>query len=213
MKPIIFARIADMDYYRGVTDTDKPVNGGAYIKENGYGGECYNFAPVDADGNDVCLGYVMLSGTANQIRLENIIGGSALRKDDIAEGVTVVWCAKSKKKHVTQVVGFYKNATVYRTPQYVDIIDAEGNVCDSQKFNFIADKEDCVLLPRKERDNGRKWYVPLSGNYGYDYGFGRSQIWFANGKIYNESEINFVKKMIKNIESYNGENWIDKEID
>lgn len=212
MKPIIFARIADMDYYRGVTDTDKPENGGAYIRENGYGGECYNFDPINVDDKEVCLGYVMLTGTANQICLENIIGGSCLSKDTVAEGVIVVWCAKSRTRHTTQVVGFYKNATVYRRPQQVDIYDNDGNLCDVQQFNFVADKEDCVLLPRKERDNRSKWYIPLSGNYGYNFGFGRSQIWFANGKDYNENEMNFVKKMINNIENYDGENWMNKEV-
>ena len=46
MKPIIFARIADMKFYKGITDTDKPVNGGSYVKDTNYAHECYNFDSV-----------------------------------------------------------------------------------------------------------------------------------------------------------------------
>lgn len=212
MKPIIFARITDMDYYRGVTETDIPVNGGSHIDETGEGGECYNFSPVYMNGEEICLGYVMLIGTATQICLENIVGGDFNKNDTKAEGVTVVWCAKSGKTNTTQVVGFYKNATVYRTPQKVDVFDKFNNFCGEQYFNFKAKKEDCVLLPRKERDIRKKWYIPLSGNYGYDFGFGRSHIWLANGGKGGLERIEFVKKIAKNIEEYNGINWINKEV-
>ena len=42
---------------------------------------------------------------------------SACKKADSIDGVTVVWCATQKDGKSTRVVGFYKNATVYRYPQ------------------------------------------------------------------------------------------------
>ena len=43
MKPIIFARVADMKLYKGITETDRPVNGGAYVRETNDAHECFNF--------------------------------------------------------------------------------------------------------------------------------------------------------------------------
>ena len=52
MKPIIFARVADMKYYRGITDKDKPYNGGSYVANTGYAHECFNFDPIIFDNDD-----------------------------------------------------------------------------------------------------------------------------------------------------------------
>lgn len=215
MKPIIFARIADMKYYRGITDNDKPYNGGAYVHETGNAHECYNFDAVNVNGEDICLGFVMLIGnSANaniQVRLESIIGGKNLRKEEVIDGVTVVWCAKSERGNSTRVVGFYKNATVYRYGQYVDFLDGNDEVCYTQQFNFTAKKENCVLLPYSERYTKSEWYIPTSGKNGYDFGFGRSNVWYANGKEYNPKETEFVERMLNSIENYSGENWMDEE--
>jgi hypothetical protein len=63
MKPIIFARVADMKYYRGITDEDIPVNGGAYVKETNSAHECFNFETVEMEeGNVRCMGFVQLMG-------------------------------------------------------------------------------------------------------------------------------------------------------
>ena len=212
MKAIIFARIADMEYYRGKTDTDIPHNGGAYVDENEDGGECYNFSPAIIDEEEYCLGYVRLVGNSVQLRLENIIGCSACKNEEIIDGVTVVWCATQEDKKSTRVVGFYKNATVYRYPQDIDFVDDDGIAYASQEYNFIAKKEDCVLIPRHDRYTKSEWYIPLSGKHGYDFGFGRSNIWFANSKERNRAEQEFVEKMITSIEKYNGKNIIDEEV-
>ena len=213
MKPIIFARIADMEYYRGITKTDEPRHGGAYVDETGEAHECYNFDRVICDDGDYCLGFVMLMGNSSgdrQIRLENINGCSTCKKDEALEGVTVVWCATQRDGKSTRVVGFYKNATVYRYPQCVEFNNVDGTVYE-QQFNFVAKKEDCILIPRHDRYTKSEWYIPLSGKYGYTFGFGRSNIWFANSKDKNHDEQVFVERMIKSIENYKGENLMDKE--
>ena len=211
MKPIIFARIADMEYYRGKTDTDIPHNGGSYIEEHEDGGECYNFLPVTIDDEKCCLGYVRLIGNTS-LRLENIIGCSACEKEDVIDGVTVVWCATQRDGKSTRVVGFYKNATVYRYTQEVEFCDDNGEVCDWQEYNFIAKKEDCVLIPRHDRYTKSEWYIPLIGKHGYTFGFGRSHIWYGNGERKNRAEQEFVERMIKSIDNYKGKNLIDEEV-
>ena len=57
----------------------------------------------------------------------------------------VIWCAKLEGRG-TVVVGWYKNATVYR---YYEPIDLEWE--DGQFFNAKARAEDCVLLPSASR--------------------------------------------------------------
>lgn len=210
MKPIIFCRIADMKYYRGITENDRPVNGGAYVNETGEAHECYNFDYANVDGKNVCLGFVMMartSATGNvALHIEKISGCELAKNQESVDGVTVVWCAKGEGRTSTRVVGFYKNATAYRYPQFADF---ENGFC--QQFNFIAKKEDCVLLPINERYTKSEWYVPMSGKNGYEFGFGRSNVWFANGENGSLKERDYVEKVLEAIENYSGRNLMEEE--
>ncbi len=206
MKPIIFARISNMSYYKGVTDRDRPENGGSYVGETGMAHECFNFDAVQMeDGSEKCLGFVMplgKNGINTQLKLENIVGCHGAGKEEFLSGVTVVWCSKACNSNSIRVVGFYKNATVFRYCQYDD-------GCD-QYFSFLADKEDCVLVPYQKRFSDSRWYVPTSGKNNYDFGFGRSNIWYGGSETKNKKEIEYVERMINSVENYNEENWIDE---
>lgn len=208
-QPIVFVRISSMNYYKGITEKDKPENGGSYVTETGMAHECYNFDAVNfSDNTSKCLGFTMLTGRnggETQIKLENIVGCGDMKNEEELSGVTVVWCAKARSCQNIRVVGFYKNATVYRHSQFLDFDN--GYV---QQFNFIADKKDCVLLPYQERFSKSKWYVPTSGKNNYKFGFGRASIWYGASNTQNKDEIEFVERMINSIENYNDENWIDK---
>ena len=210
MKPIIFARIADMKYYKGITDIDSPENGGSYVKDTGMAHECYNFDVVkDQEGNEFCLGFTMLMGSSkikdSQLHIEKIVGCELYKKEEVVEGVTVVWVSKSQRSKTMRVVGFYKNATVFREYQSADFDN--GYV---QAYNFVADKKDCVLLPYSERHSNSVWYVPASQKNGASFGFGRSNIWYAGSNTRNEKEIQYVERMLDSIEHYQGENWIER---
>ena len=211
MKPIIFARVADMKYYKGITDNDKPENGGSYVSDTGLAHECYNFDPIVQDGEDFekCIGFCMMSGGKNgvgQLHIENIAGCEAYKKEEQVEGVTVVFVSKSSRAKTMRVVGFYKNATVYRYPHFMDF----GNDYE-QMYWFEAKKEDCVVLPYSTRFSNSEWYVPRSVSK-QDFGMGRSQVWYAGGKGASEKELAYVERMIVSTENYSGENWIDKEV-
>ena len=150
MKPIIFCRIAEMEYYRGITDSDIPNNGGAYVRETGDAHECNNFNTVTMDNEEYCLGFVKIAGSSEykdaELHLEKINGCKLTKNLDSVDDITVVWCAKAENSPNTRVVGFYQNATVFRYPQCIEFTNGEAQI-----FNFIAKKEDCVLLPRNER--------------------------------------------------------------
>ena len=209
MKPIIFARIADMKFYKGITDTDKPVNGGSYVKDTNYAHECYNFDPVILeDDKEYCLGFTqLLGGKDPQLHIERIVGYKNMKEALSVDNVIVVFCSKPMNNKTMRVVGFYKNATVYRYYRECSF-PGEGDEEYIQAYSFLAEKKDCVLLPYQERFSSGNWFVPTSGKMGYSFGYGHSNIWFAGSDTYNMDEINYVNKMIESIENYNGENMI-----
>ncbi|MDE5738192.1 MAG: hypothetical protein K2H93_07500 [Oscillospiraceae bacterium] len=201
MKPIIFARLTDMKYYKGITDDDKPVNGGSFVKDTNLAHECYNFDVVTLEnGKEYCLGFVEIS-TGAQLCIERIIGCESFKNAEYVDNVTVVFCSKPGNIKGMRVVGFYRNATVFRYPQSDD---------DDWIFNFISEKKNCVLLPYQERlSSDNKWFVPISGTKGYTFGFGRSNTWYAESKTDNKDEIEyFLNKLINNIENYDGDNLV-----
>lgn len=204
---ILFCKIAHMKYYKGICDNDKPYNGGDYIKKTGKANEQYNFTPVSVDDSKrkVCLGFFETKSTnrtsINQLHIEKINGCEALKKADKINDVLVVWCATADTNECV-VVGWYKNATVYRN--YCEYL-FQGET-DNEDYihlcNIISDYENCVLLPA----NGirRRWSVPDSRKN--TYGFGQSLVWYAKEK---EAE-SYLKSLIEKINNYTGENWIDK---
>lgn len=214
MKPIIFARIAEMKYYRGITNHDKPYGGGSYVSNTGMAHECYNFAPVEdvVSSKKFCLGFAMASGTTGQIHIEKLNGCEALKKEDRIEGAIVVFCATSPGSKTMRVVGFYKNATIYRNLQEIEFNTTMEDEIYCQNFSFMAEKKDCVLLPYTERHSNSKWYVPANGKRGASFGFGRSNIWMASNALNNPKLKTYVEHMIDSIERYDGENWMDKEV-
>ena len=205
MRPVIFCNIAYMKYYRGIIrGFDEPENGGKYVKENHDANEAYNFDIVcDKNGTKHLLGFVMSNSKYGSISLEKIIGCVAMEEEDLADGVTIVWCAKSRRCGGTRVVGWYNNARVYRDQQYCFVQNGY-----EQWYNFEAEAEDCVLLPESERFR-YQWDFPRSGHNGYNFGFGRSNIWYASG---NDSRLTaFIEKILNQIDSYNGLNLLTEE--
>lgn len=212
MKPIIFARVADMKYYRGITDLDTPVNGGAYVKETNMAHECFNFDPVEMEeGNIRCLGFAQLMGNAKnvnpQLHIERIVGCKAYRKEEQVDDVTVVFCAKARNSSSMRVVGFYKHATVYR--HYQEAAFDTGYV---QSYSFIAAKDDCVLIPYRNRYRDSRWVVPVSGVGSKKFGFGRANIWYAGSDTDDKDEIQYVERILTYIENYNEENAMEEEV-
>ena len=211
MKPIIFARVADMKLYKGITEDDRPVNGGAYVKETNYAHECCNFLPVQLEGDDeheYCLGFTQLLGGQNpQLHIERIVGCEAMKNEPEVNDVIVVFCSKPLNGKTMRVVGFYKHAKVFRDYQICTFPSADGKE-DEQYYCFIAEKKDCVLLPYGKRFTSGSWFVPTSGKMGSSFGYGHSNIWFAGSNTDDQAEIRYVNKMIESIENYSGENMI-----
>ena len=217
---ILFCNIAWMNYYKGNIDgTDQPQNGGSYVLENGDAHEKYNFTPVflseesGYDAGEYCLGFVETKSTngqtQNQMNIEKIDGCGALRSENEAEDVLVVYCAKfpDSTTYETYVVGWYKHATVYRNYEKMQFDDRGDEYF--QYYNAIAKKENCVLLPRGLRRRNQIWRVPRKKG-GVAFGFGQSNVWYASEGDKVAGLKVFLDKITKQINEYNGENWLDK---
>ncbi len=186
---ILFCNIAWMKYYNGITHDDKPVNGGSWVKENENAIECLNFTPYN---DRIYCGYVSTKsnrGNRNQLHIEKLEG--ITKEDNIAEDVLVIWVAKRNEASKSTIVGWYKNATVFRYYEWRK---------SGLQFNIVANVEDCVLLPLNKRHK----IVPRAGKDGYSYGMGQANVWFAQSN--NDKEKKYVENMINYINSYDGEN-------
>ena len=84
-----------------------------------------------------------------------------------------------------------------------------------QVMNFLFDDEvkdiansyDCVLLLAGNRSRKVQWEVPRKSN-GWAYGFRRANVWYASEE---DSRLqDYLTRLVKQIDEYDGENWIDK---
>lgn len=204
---ILFCKISSMKYYKGACDQDIPMYGGKFVEENGYGHEEFNFLPIDMEGvsEPECVGFVEPKsnrGVRNTLHIEKIEGCEAMRKEPLVDDVLVIWCAKRDRGDVT-VVGWYKHAMVWRDVQGWTIMFADGTE-EERGYNVRAKASDCTLLPSGER-NRAIWSIP-SAKYTGAYGFGQSMVWYPTEP---EAE-NYLTRLLKNIESYRDENWLNK---
>lgn len=216
---ILFCNIAWMKYYKGdAGNNDHPQGGGSYVDNNQYAHEEFNFHPVkmmfDGVAENYCLGFVETKQTngktLNQMKIEKISGCELCKGENSVEDVTVVYCARYpySEKRETVIVGWYNHATVFRRYEKQEFTERLGRAEYEQLYNAIAKKEDCVLLPSGER-RLNKWNVPRKTAKYSKYGFGQSNVWFANDSENKELQ-DFLGRIANEIDEYSGENWIDK---
>lgn len=178
---VIFCNTAYMKYYCG-TDGDTPRNGGKYVNENNTGGEAYNFL----DDNGKCYGYFMSYGQTHIERLEGVDA-----RDEEVSDVLVVWTAKRDASSSPTIVGWYRNATVYRQFQHI----SPFGIGVEHHYYIVADSKDCYLLPEEKR----RFAIPRASIAGAGKGMGQSAIWYAESS-YAQTE--FIPKVIEYIENY-----------
>lgn len=156
-----------MEYYQGQSDTDQIQGGGSYVQEEGMGHEVCNYM----QHNGAVFGYVQppkASGPGEgNIRIERIGADS---KDHV-DGVLVVWTA-TRPEGRTAVIGWYKNATVYRTHQYFHSVPKLHKENGLKGYWIKAASEDTTLLSVDERilEIPRR----VKG------GMGQANIWYAD---------------------------------
>jgi hypothetical protein len=167
--PTIFFNTAWMRQYKGVTDDDLPRDGGSWEEKH----EVCNFLPIGGK----CYGFVQPAGET--ISLDRIGAAAA---DDHIDGVTVVWSARSPSGH-TVVVGFYKNARLYRHRQKLPKSSVhEANRL--QSYFAVCREEDAILLSHKRR----AYRIPRGTD-----AMGQSLVWYGDTNTGAEQEQKFTE--------------------
>lgn len=157
--PMLFCNVGWMNHYDGI-DGDRIDRGGAYNKHS-IGHEVCNFSNIDG----TLYGYVQPTG---QIKIEKL---GANKKENSISGITVVWTA-GPDSGGTVVIGWYKDATVYRDAQEIKSptkLQKENGLLD---YRIKAPAYKAVLLPVEQRE----LIIPrrIKG------GIGQSNVWFAD---------------------------------
>ena len=157
--PILFCNVGWMKLYNGI-DGDSIQRGGSYNHE-AVGHEVCNFSDVDTK----VYGYVQPTGRLNISRL------GAGKNDDYAGGVTIIWTA-SPNSGGTAIVGWYKNAKVYRDPQPIKKPTRLQKKNGINNYLISALASDTTLLPVNERS----FMIPRA----IKGGIGQSNVWYAD---------------------------------
>lgn len=131
------------------------AGGFKFARENGFGYEIFNFSEVDGR----CYGYVEITPRKGRPRTIDIkkLGGS--RSATSVDGVLVVWTAPCRDGRGREVVGWYRNATLYR-----ELIRPSENVRRERQvqhpvtgeafepgYRVEARAKDCFLLHPEQR--------------------------------------------------------------
>jgi len=172
--PMLFLRIGWMRFYEGLSGDDQIHGGGAFVRQQGYGHEMFNFLPLDGR----VYGYVRpTSGGSSDndfvdgagIKLERISATAKHNRD--LNGVQVVWVS-SPPDGGTFIVGWYRNATVYRAHQSPP--SGSNRKYRDEDFGYYvsAATDDSVLLEA----TARNFPIP----YHQKGGIGQSNVWYAN---------------------------------
>jgi hypothetical protein len=168
-----------MEQYQGIRSGDQISGGFAYIRENGMGLEVCNFS------QDKGSLYGNLQIRGDHINLQRI---GANNDDDFIEGTTIVWTA-NRPSGGTVIVGWYKNATVYRNRQQFKKAPVAQLKNDVDGYWIKAPFDNATLLPV----DARTFEIPrqVKGS------MGRSAIWYADSPE-SVPLVNRVRALIKN---------------
>ena len=185
---VLFVRVGWMRRYRGqAPDDPKPIRGGAYTQFK-LGHEAYNF--------EVYRGrlYGYYQPASDQTALERIdpAGVGA----DTLQDVTVIFVAKKPDRRGQVVVGWYRNATVYRhmQPKTPGRASGFGHLC-------VATASDGVLVPVLNRR------FSVVGGKG---GIGQSNLCYPRKTNGKSKQASWMKDAFNYVESYAASNALQE---
>ncbi|TVT36802.1 DUF3883 domain-containing protein [Hymenobacter setariae] len=181
MHQIIFFNTGWMDSYAGNRHNEDPITGGgAHNREEGWGGEIFNFKPYRGK----YYGFVRTTHSG-EIKLERL---GAAKSDHKIDNVTVVWTAARPidEGGGTYVVGWYKNATIFRSEQSRPRQARHSWQGNPIGYQAEAPGDGVVLLTRDAR------LLPVPRGKG---AMGQSNVWYALDNL------DFVNQVIEYIAS------------
>ena len=163
----LFCNIGWKEDYRSQNINDKLRGGGSYVEVQDHGGEVCNFTPHKKQ----IYGYVRLPHKRGKIDINKL----GAKKDDFSiENVNVIWTAKNPAPGgKTVIIGWYKNATVYREFQEFDKAPPCQRANNVPGYRIVAEESNCTLLPTGQRT----FRIPRGKG-----GMGQANIWYAAGR-------------------------------
>lgn len=197
---ILFCNIAYMKNYDANNYDEIPVNGGSYVTETKDAFEKYNFH-VCEDG--MVRGFVetkysdgAIGGQQKpkQLHIENI--DDEYKNADSIDNVLVVFGAHSPIRNKTVIIGWYKNATVYRNRERYN----------DRQYNIITNSRDAVLLS----ESNRVMEIPRASKHEDNLGFGQANVWYAK-KVEHQEFVNKIIDYINETEIKISNRNIDKK--
>lgn len=191
---LVFFNIGWMVNYQGEDDI---LGNFRYIYEHKNGDERWNFFPY----NGKCYAYVpirWMNKNPPKIDLERIKG----EKDtgEKLENVNVVFISNNPEDKETYIIGWYRNATVFRELQR----RPRQNGVQRQNIYIaaMAEEGNTVCLPL----DARSFIVPRARREGRGRGYGQSPIWYADTPEIRE----YRNGVIKYIENFSSEKTPEK---
>lgn len=188
---MVFLNIGWMKYYQGILPdiNDTIEYGGEFVTTRKWGHEIYNYKPLDGYMYGFVEPVINKNGEMSQIALERIDPDSI--DTEYIKDVLAIWTANNPYRAGTNIVGWYKNAIVYREAQD----DIERYYKNHKIPYFVkAIEKDCTLIPASKRIK----IVPRGRRDGAGW-MGRSNIWYAdsdnpNIKGYKEEVVKYIKE-------------------
>jgi hypothetical protein len=157
-----------MNRYEGEFDDDPTLGNHGWLKGHKWGHEAWNFKPYQGK----VYGYV--PARSNKINL-NKLGADA--KDESLDGVTIVFIAREPRSKETRIVGWHRNATVYRVAGGLTLRrgpEVEVN------YQIVANELNATLLPPVQR-TFRIPTAKVPGN------LGQSPLWYGGTDEFREA--------------------------
>jgi hypothetical protein len=177
-----------MKWYRGPrADDQKPIGGGSYNKAE-LGFEAFNFLPQNGE----MLGYFqprLRKGHESTIALERIQAGFV---GDELKGVLTVFVATNPETGGQRIVGWYRNATVYRHEQ-------PSSAPERNQFSYFLKTraEDAILVPESQRS----FEIPSGKG-----AFGQANICYALDDEGQSKKVVWIDEALDYVDSYALEN-------
>lgn len=161
--PIIYFNIGWMRDYAGPKADDPTIGAHGYLDDHVHGAECFNFARRP---NGLVRGY-RPPGSRDQTNITRL--GAAPGSASLS-GVLVVWLAREPASGTTLIVGWYRDATVYREARAADY-EVNNEI---HHYSVEARAADATLLP----PIARSFAVPSSRTHP-GAGFGQKPTWYG----------------------------------
>ncbi|MEG1408946.1 MAG: DUF3883 domain-containing protein [Terrisporobacter sp.] len=181
---ILFAKVGWMRSYNGL-EYDSLTGGKPHIDENNTGMEIYNYSYE----NGKYYGFVMSNGCIDIHKNLN-----AEKNDEYIDGVTVVWVATNPFTKKIRIIGWFKEARVYKNEQSPK--KGSKRFLDNNNEEFVYNIEGEFKKSKLLEIDERKFSIPIASVDGY--GMGRSNLWYCR----SEKNKKFKKEVLDYINNY-----------